>query len=133
MGLSLLAKNTSLIGTAHGMTGLVVVVVLGVVALWGLILAAIRRPPGPVFGWGFGVAVTALLAQVAMGLWAFSVDGVEPGNQHVFYGVVVSFTLAFAYIYRSQLRKRPALSYGLLALFMMGLGVRGIMTFGRSF
>jgi hypothetical protein len=36
-------------------------------------------------------------------------------------------------MYRAQFSKRPALSYGLLFLFAMGLGVRGIMTFGQSF
>jgi hypothetical protein len=47
--------------------------------------------------------------------------------------VVTSITLAFAYIYRAQFSKRPALYYGLLMLFLMGLGIRGIMTFGKSF
>jgi hypothetical protein len=47
--------------------------------------------------------------------------------------VVISFTLGFAYIYRAQFRKRPALYLGLLLLFLMGLGIRGIMTFGQSF
>jgi hypothetical protein len=62
-----------------------------------------------------------------------SAEGIDPGNQHVFYGVVIAVTFAFAYIYRAQFRKRPALYYGLLLLFTMGLGIRGIMTFGESF
>jgi hypothetical protein len=51
----------------------------------------------------------------------------------VFYGVVIAVTLSFAYIYRAQFRKRPALYYGLLLLFTMGLGIRGILTFGGNF
>jgi hypothetical protein len=47
--------------------------------------------------------------------------------------VVVAFALAFAYIYRAQLAKRPALYWGLLLLFLMGLGIRGIMSFGKDF
>jgi hypothetical protein len=80
-----------------------------------------------------GIAIAAVLAQVGLGLLAMNLDDVDPGNQHVFYGIVIAFTLAFAYIYRAQLGKRPARSYGLLLLFLMGLGIRGIMTFGQSF
>jgi hypothetical protein len=79
------------------------------------------------------VAISAVLIQVLLGLGAMNFEDRDPGNQHVFYGVVISFTLAFAYVYRAQLRKRPALYYGLLMLFVMGLGIRGIMTFGQSF
>jgi hypothetical protein len=51
-------------------------------------------------------------------------QGNEPGGLHLFYGVVIVFTLAIAYVYRSQLARRPALSYGVLLLFVMGLGLR---------
>ena len=79
------------------------------------------------------LAVGALVLQVALGLGSMNLEDRNPGNQHVFYGVVISFTLAFAYIYRAEFRKRPALYYGMLMLFLMGLGIRGIMTFGHSF
>jgi hypothetical protein len=79
------------------------------------------------------VAVVALLIQVTLGLASMNLEDRDPGNQHLFYGVVTSITLAFAYIYRAQFSKRPALYYGLLMLFLMGLGIRGIMTFGKSF
>ena len=65
-----------------------------------------------------------MLVQIVAGviLWQ---QGVRPGdNFHVFYGVVIAITLALAYIWRAQLAKRPALSYGLLLLFIMGLGLR---------
>ena len=79
------------------------------------------------------LAVGALIIQVILGLGSMNLEDRTPGNQHVFYGVVISFTLGFAYIYRAQFGKRPALYYGLLLLFLMGLGIRGIMTFGKSF
>ena len=74
-----------------------------------------------------------MVVQVVLGLGAMNFEDIDPGNQHVFYGVVIAFTLAFAYIYRGQFRKKPALYYGLLMLFLMGLGLRGIMTFGGNF
>jgi heme A synthase len=121
------------VGDFHSTWGWIAVGISGLVGLYGIVLAALRRVPGKTFWWAVGIAMATVLLQVVLGLLAINLEGTNPGNQHVFYGVVVSFTLAFAYIYRSQLAKRPALSYGLLMLFVMGLGIRGILTFGQSF
>jgi hypothetical protein len=43
----------------------------------------------------------------------------------------VLFMVAFAYIFRAQLAVSPGLRWGLLALFVAGLGIRAWMTFGR--
>ena len=100
--------------------------------MWGVLMFKRERPP-KAFYWAVGVAITSLLFQTTIGVIAMSSENTDPGNQHVFYGVVVTITFAFTYIYRAQFRKRPALYYGLLLLFTMGLGIRGIMTFGQSF
>ncbi|MBT8197076.1 MAG: hypothetical protein KJO84_01105 [Acidimicrobiia bacterium] len=102
----------------------VAVVVNGLVGLWGLGFAVARRDPGRSFLWARGVAITAMLVQIGAGLVLWQ-QGRRPGNGfHVFYGIVIVFTFTFAYIYRPQLEKRPALGYGLLLLFVMGLGLR---------
>lgn len=121
------------LGSIHAFWGWVAIVLLGVVGIWGIVLSLRGRQPSKRFKVGAVVAIAAILLQVGMGLWSFAVDGVDPGNQHLFYGVVILFTLSFAYIYRMQFERRPALAYGLLLLFTMGLGIRGIMTFGMSF
>jgi hypothetical protein len=51
----------------------------------------------------------------------------------VFYGVLIAVTFSFAYVYRAQLRKRPAYYYGLLLLFAMGLALRAVATVGVGF
>ena len=104
----------------------------GVVGLWGVLMA--RRSAVPtVFYWSVGIAIVALLVQVVLGVMSMSIEDLDPGNQHVFYGVVIAVTFSFTYIYRAQFRKHPTLYYGLLLLFTMGLGIRGIMTFGGNF
>ncbi len=119
-------------GSIHEAWGPIAAGISGVVGLWGVIMA--RRETVPkAFYWAVGVAIVSLLFQVVLGVMTMSIDGIDPGNQHVFYGVVIAFVMAFAYIYRAQFRKRPALYYGLLLLFTMGLSIRGIMTFGGSF
>ncbi len=116
----------------HTFWGEIAVGISGAVGLWGVFMYRVAKPPRA-FYWAVGIAITSLLAQVTMGVVAMSTENIDPGNQHVFYGVVIAVTFAFAYIYRAQFRKRPALYYGLLLLFTMGLGIRGIMTFGQSF
>lgn len=96
----------------------------GLVGIWGLVLAVFRRQPGPAFGIGAGVAISAILIQVAAGT-ALYVYGIRPLNGfHVFYGVLIAVVLSLVYVYRAQFARRPALAYGLLLLFVMGLGFR---------
>ena len=106
-------------------------VINGLVGLWGLAIA--RRDTVPkAFYWSVGLAIAALTVQVLAGAYLLSL-GLSAGDQHTFYGMVIVVTFTFVYIYRSQFRRRPALYYGLLLLFTMGLGIRGIMTFGLNF
>ena len=106
----------------------------GLVGLWGVGIAILRRPPGRAFNAAVGAVIAAMTGQVILGLAALNLTTTQqPGSQHIFYGVLVLFTFAFAYIYRATLSRRPALYIGLLLLFVMGLGIRGISTFGGSF
>lgn len=96
----------------------------GIVGVWGVVLAIMKRKPGRVFEWARGIAITVILIQVAAGTYLYSND-LRPGNSfHVFYGVVIVITLTLAYVYRSTMARRPGLTYGILLLFVMGLGLR---------
>lgn len=102
----------------------VAVIVNGLVGLWGLFLALTKRPAARTFRLATWAAIATMLIQVTLGFLAYN-EGHRPGNDfHLFYGFVILFTFAFAYIYRIQLEKRPALAWGLLLLFVMGLGLR---------
>lgn len=96
----------------------------GIVGVWGVTLAIMKRPPGRTFGWARSVAIAVMLVQVAAGTYLYSND-VRPGNSfHVFYGVVIVITLTLAYVYRATMTRKPGLTYGVLLLFVMGLGLR---------
>lgn len=102
----------------------VAVAATGLVGLWGIGLAMFRRPPNRSFNTAVAIAVGLMLVQVVAGVILYA-SGRRPGDSfHVFYGVVIAITFAIAYVYRAQLARRPALSYGLLLLFVMGLGIR---------
>ncbi len=53
------------------------------------------------------------------------------GSFHVFYVAVVLFTLTFLYIYKDQMREKYFLYWGLALLYLMGLSIRAITTFGE--
>ncbi len=102
----------------------VAVISTGVVGLWGLMLGLMKRVGPRAFFYARWLAMGAMAVQVSAGLILYG-QGLRPGNGfHVFYGIVITFTFAFAYIYRIQLERRPELGYGLLLLFVMGLGLR---------
>jgi len=102
----------------------VAVVSCGIVGAWGLVLAVMKRNPPQAFDIARGTAIVIMLVQVGAGVYLYS-NGVRPGNAfHVFYGVVIVITFTLAYLYRSTMAKRPALTYGILLLFVMGLGLR---------
>jgi CDP-diglyceride synthetase len=102
----------------------VAIATTGIVGVWGLILAVTKRTPPKAFSWARGTAIGAMLLQVVAGVYLYS-NEVRPGNAfHVFYGVVIVITLTLAYVYRSTMARKPALTYGILLLFVMGLGLR---------
>ncbi len=105
----------------------VAVISCGSIGLWGLFLAIRKTTPSVRFYWGRAFAIVAMLVQVGAGLVLYG-QGIRPDAFHVFYGVVIVVTFSFAYVYRSQMAKRPALAYGLLLLFVMGLGIRAFTT-----
>ncbi len=115
----------------HGIGAWVAISLTGATGIWGLGLAVLKRQPGRAFIWSALVAVGAMLAQGALGLILYA-DGGEPGSGHLFYGMVIAASVAFGYIYRSQIGRRVALAWGLFLLFLMGSGFRAIANIGTD-
>ncbi len=116
----------------HAFAANLVVWANGLSGLWGLGYAIFRKEPGRPFDVAKYGSLTIALIQVSLGLVLYG-QGQNPGSIHMFYGMVILFTLAFVYIYRAQFGKRPGLAWGLVLLFVMGLGIRGWTNFGESF
>ena len=45
----------------------------------------------------------------------------------MFYGFLAFLTVGLAYQYRNQMRGRREMLYGLVGLFLMGLGIRAVL------
>jgi len=119
-------------GEFHTTFAWVAIVVDGLAGLICLGYAVRKRAIDTFFRSVVTVAVVAMLTQVGLGLIRFG-QGVQPGSIHMFYGFVILFTFTFVYIYRVQFEKRPALGWGLVLLFTMGLGLRAVVNFAESF
>lgn len=79
--------------------------------------------------WGMTItAEAAILLQVLTGVILVS-SGDYPGLErfHMFYGFVAFITVGLAYSYRYAMRGRLELMYGLVGLFLMGVGIRALI------
>jgi hypothetical protein len=71
-----------------------------------------------------GVAEALVCAQVIIGVILTSGDRYEAPQIHTFYGLVVFATVTIAIASRDQMRGRLEMMYGLVGLFLAGLGIR---------
>ena len=72
-------------------------------------------------------AEAAMMLQVVIGVILVASDEYVVPRFHMFYGFVAFLTVGIAYSYRQQMRGRRELFYGLVGLFIMGLGIRAIL------
>lgn len=72
------------------------------------------------------VAESMLMVQVLIGTALVAGFDFEPPRIHMFYGFLVFVSVGLAYQYRDSMRGRLELLYGLVGLFLMGLGIRAI-------
>jgi hypothetical protein len=76
------------------------------------------------------VAELAILTQVLLGTILVAGDEVYRKTVprfHMFYGFLIFVTVGLLYQYRSQMKGRQELLYGLGGLFIMGLGIRAVL------
>ncbi len=78
--------------------------------------------------WWFTVVVEiSIFIQVGMGVALVAGQHVKAPKFHMFYGFVAIIAVAIIYSYRTQMRHRLYLLYGLGGLFLMGLGIRALL------
>lgn len=76
--------------------------------------------------WCTIAAESFLVLQVLVGVVLLAND-YEAEDLHVFYGFVAFLAVGLAYSYRPQMRGRLELLYGLVGLFLMGVGLRAAL------
>ena len=73
------------------------------------------------------VAEGALMLQVLVGATLVASKDYTAPRFHMFYGFVAFLTVGIAYQYRNAMRGRREMLYGLVGLFLMGVGIRAVL------
>lgn len=111
----------------HEVWGYVAIVVNGLAGILAVVAWRARRVRGPWVWWTTIAAEAAMMAQVVMGVVLVSSDRYTVARFHMFYGFVAFITVGLAYSYRPQMRGRLEMLYGLVGLFLMGVGIRAVL------
>ena len=72
-------------------------------------------------------AEIAVAVQAVLGVLVMQVDGREVDELHVVYGFVALAAIGILYSYRQQIIEWQYLLYGGGGLFLMGMGIRGMI------
>jgi heme A synthase len=97
--------------------------------LWGLLMAALKRPVGGSFRSTYVLSIAVFGLQAAIGI-ALLVTGSRPRDAlHILYGIVPFLALGAAYSYSAQMpARKEALTLGIVSLFTFGLIIRAFST-----
>ena len=77
--------------------------------------------------WLTAVAQVSVALQALFGVLVLQIDGIEVEQLHVIYGFVALASVGILYSYRQQIMEWQYLLYGGGGLFLMGLGIRGMI------
>jgi hypothetical protein len=112
----------------HRVFGYVAIVANAIVGVLALIAWRVRRFRGRWLWTLTVVAESMLLLQVLAGAaLVVSEEYPTPPRFHMFYGFLAFLTIGLAYQYRRLMRGRREMFYGLVGLFLMGLGIRAVL------
>ena len=108
----------------HVALGWILIVANAMVGVWALaahVVPMLRHRAGWV---AVVVAQVIVAAQVVVGVIYQNTEDVEAARFHQLYGFAAFASVGIIYAYRSEMRERPYLLYGLGSLWLMGLGLR---------
>lgn len=112
----------------HQLLARAIVLYLAICAVWGVSLILRRRPVSPSYRATLVIAASLFLAQDVVGLVILS-GGTPPHDVlHYLYGFLGIAALPTVLGYLQRGRHRETLWLGLVAVFLLGIGVRAWMT-----
>jgi hypothetical protein len=114
----------------HEVFGYVTIAANGIAGVVALVAWQARRLRGRGVWTVTIVAEAMIMLEVVIGVILVSSDRFVAARFHMFYGFIAFLTVGLAYQYRDSLRGRTELLYGLVGLFIMGLGIRAVLEVG---
>ena len=102
---------------------------MAAVAAWGILAYLRGQSISGSYAGALVIGEALVLAQVGAGAAMFAIGARPPTSTHYLYGLTAILVLPFSWSYlRTRNQRKALLIYGLVALFIFGLAVRGAIT-----
>ncbi|HEX9467746.1 MAG TPA: hypothetical protein VGA11_05005 [Acidimicrobiia bacterium] len=111
----------------HRVWGYVAIALNAIAGIVALIAWRIRSARGRGVWIVTIIAEAALMLQVLVGAILVASKDYTAPRFHMFYGFVAFLTVGIAFQYRDAMRGRREMLYGLVGLFLMGVGIRAVL------
>jgi hypothetical protein len=118
--------------TLHRIVAWVMLVSNAFAGLWATAAHWVPRLRRRELWYAVGLGQVSVAVQVALGVLVLKAQHLEVEQLHVVYGFVALATVGILYSYRQQLQQWQYLLYGLGALFLMGMAIRGFYLTGTG-
>jgi hypothetical protein len=113
----------------HDRLSITVMLFMAAVGAWGIVAYIRGQSISGSYAGALTIGEALVLAQVGAGVVMFATGARPPTTTHYLYGLTAVLVLPFAWSYlRTRNQRQALLIYSLVALFIFGLAVRGIMT-----
>lgn len=112
----------------HQVWGYLVICGNGIAGLWALGAHRIAGLRTRALWWFTFFVEGAVFVQIASGMGLVAGEHAKPMAFHPFYGFFAAVVVGLLYAYRRQLYARRFLLYGLGGIFLMGIGIRALIT-----
>jgi hypothetical protein len=113
----------------HDRLSITVMLFMAALGVWGLFAYARGQAVSGSYSGSLVIGEILVVVQVVAGLLLLAAGARPPSATHYLYGITAILVLPFAWSYlRSRNQRQALLIYSLIALFIFGLAVRGMMT-----
>jgi hypothetical protein len=113
----------------HDRLSLTVMLFMGAVGAWGIVAYLRGQSVSGSFAGALAIGELLVLVQVAAGATMLLTGARAPSATHYLYGITAILALPFAWSWlRGRSQQQALLIYSLIALFIFGLAVRGMVT-----
>lgn len=128
--ISLFGATGSILGEIHEVFSYFVIGATAFAGLWALLAHWIIILRHKTLWWSTIVAHAFVGVQVILGAIQLVSEDVETDGFHIFYGFIALASVGIIFSYKSQLKEKKYLLFGLGGLFLMGLSIRALLLAG---
>jgi hypothetical protein len=113
----------------HDRLSITMMLFMAAVGAWGIFAYVRGQSISGSYAGALAIGEALILAQVSAGVVMFAKGARPPTATHYLYGLTAVLVLPFAWSYlRTRNQRQALLIYSLVALFIFGLAIRGIIT-----